>query len=219
MNRKTAVLGVVLATLCSAACLQQQTGHTLYLSPDGAVTWTATERDIRSDADDPAERMREEQEFLNRLMAGDHPMLTAVRTLEPSSSRVRFIRRERPYTVLTEARFERADSLMQRLLDAVKVHGTATLTRDGDATSLAIVFEVPREEPDSSDESPIAPLIDFDEPYRFVLTAGRFLPSEGFAIESGGSTAALDEEWMNEHCKPGATVKLSLNWIASAPSY
>ena len=217
MNRN-AILCVVLALLCSPACLQRHTGHTLYLSPDGAVTWTTTERHIRSDADDPAERLREEQEFLSRLSAGEHPMLTALRSLDPSSSRVRIIRRERPYIVLTEARFERADRLMQRLLDEWKVSGTATLTRNGDATTLLIVFDVPQEELESSDESPITPLIDSDEPYRFVLSDGRFVTGEGFAIESGGTSAALDEEWMTERCKPAATVRLVLTWILSTPN-
>ena len=214
MNRKIVILVFALAVLWSPACLQQHTGHTLYLSADGAVTWTATERDIRSDAEDPAERAREEQEFLDRLVSGRHPMLTALQSLDPDASRARFIRRERPYIVMTEARFERADRLMQRLLDELKISGTATLTRHGDATTLTIAFEVPFVEPESSDESPITPLIDFDEPYRLVLTAGRFVASDGFRIESG-DTAALDEEWMKTRCEPGATVRLSLTWSAS----
>ncbi len=218
MTRKTAILTVFIAVLCSPACLQQQTGHTLYLSEEGAVTWTATERDIRSDARDPVERAREEQEFLNRLAAGQHPMLTALQSLDPSNSRARFLRSERPYTVLTEARFDRIDRLVQRLLDELKVPGTATLTRTADQTMLSIEFEVREGDPESSDESPITPLITADEPYRFVLTAGRFLAASGFAIESGDGVAALDEEWMTERCKPGNTVRLSLTWIASAPS-
>ena len=217
MTRKAVVPCIVLAMLCSAACLRQRTGHTLYLSPEGAVTWTVIERDIQSDADELTDRAREEQEFLDRLASGRHPMLTALDSLGPGASRARFIRRERPYMVLTEARFDRADSLIQRLLHELKVTGTAVTTRDGDATTLAIVFEVPPEQPESADESPISPLIDFDEPYRLVLTAGRFVGSGGLTIEGGGSAAALDEAWMNEHCKPGATVKLSLTWTASAP--
>lgn len=212
MNRKIVILVLALAVLWSPACLQQQTGHTLYLSPDAAVTWTTTERDIRSDAQDPSERMREEHEFLSRLTAGGHPMLTALRSLGPASSRARLLRRDRPYIVMTEAHFERADRLMQRLLDELRISGTATLTRHGDATTLSVAFEVPQEEPEFPDESAITPLIVFDEPYRLVLTTGRFVTSEGFTIESGETTAALDEEWMKARCEPGATVRLSVTW-------
>ena len=218
MNRKSAILGVFLAVLCSPACLQQQTGHTLYLSPDGAVTWTTIERDIRSDARDPAERAREEQEFLNQLSAGEHPMLVALRSLDPSNSRVRFVRRKRPYFVLTEARFDRADRMLQKLLDEVRIPGTANLTRTADQTTLSIAFEVPGQESESSEESPIPPLADFDEPYRLVLTAGRFASATGFTLESDETVAALDEEWMRERCKPGNTVRLSLTWIVSTPN-
>jgi hypothetical protein len=218
MNRKSAILCVFLAVLCSPACLQQQTGHTLYLSQDGAVTWTTMERDIHSDARDPAERAREEQDFLNQLTAGTHPMLTGLRSLDPSSSRVRFVRRERPYLVLTEARFDRADRMLQKLFDELRIPGAASLTRTADQTTLSIAFEVPGQESASADESPIAPLADFDEPYRFVLTAGRFVSAAGFTLDSDGAVAALDEEWMTERCKPGAMVTLSLTWIASAPS-
>ena len=215
MNRKSAILCVFLAVLCSPACLQQQTGHTLYLSPDGAVTWTTIERDIRSDARDPAERAREEQEFLNQLSAGEHPMLVALRSLDPSNSRVRFVRRKRPYFVLTEARFDRADRMLQKLLDEVRIPGTANLTRTADQTTLSIAFEVPGQESESSEESPIPPLADFDEPYRLVLTAGRFASATGFTLESDETVAALDEEWMRERCKPGNTVRLSLTWMVS----
>ena len=215
MTGKTAILTVFLAVLCSPACLQQQTGHTLYLSPDGAVTWTAIERDIRSDARDPVERAREEQEFLNRLSAGQHPMLTALQSLDPSNSRARFLRRERPYTVLTEARFDRVDRLIQRLLDELRVPGTVTLTRMANQTTLSIEFEVREGEPESSDESPIMPLMIADEPHRFALTTGRFVAASGFTIEGGDGAAALDEEWMTERCKPGNTVTLSLTWSAS----
>jgi hypothetical protein len=218
MNRKAIVPCIVLAMLCSAACLRQQTGHTLYLSPEGAVTWTVLQRDIQSDADALPERTREEQEFLDRLASGRHPMLTALDSLNPVASRARFIRRERPYLVLTEARFERADNLMQRLLDELRVAGTATLTRDGDARTLTIVFQVPPDEPESPDESPIAPLLDSDESYRFMLTEGRFVAGDGFAIESGGSAAGLDEAWMDEHCTPGATVRVALTWNVSTPN-
>ena len=218
MTRKPVILTVFLAVLCSPACLQQQTGHTLYLSQDGAVTWTAIERDIRSDARDPVESAREEQEFLDRLAAGQHPMLTALQSLDPSHSRARFLRRERPYTVLTEARFERIDRLVQRLLDELKVAGTATLTRIADQTTLSIELEVREGEPESSDESPITPLMTADEPYRVVLTTGRFVAATGFRIESGDGVAALDDDWMTERCKAGNKVTLSLTWSVSNPN-
>jgi hypothetical protein len=63
------------------------------------------ERDIRSDARDPAERFREEQGVLDGLAEGTHPNAAALRQLGGDSIQVRVLRPERPYAVMTEARF------------------------------------------------------------------------------------------------------------------
>ena len=45
--RKTWIILAALAAIPAAGCLVGERSHTLYLEPDGSVTWTATERDIR----------------------------------------------------------------------------------------------------------------------------------------------------------------------------
>jgi hypothetical protein len=52
--------------------------------------------------------------------------------------------------------------MLQKLFDELRIPGTASLTRTADQTTLSIAFEVPGQESESADESPIAPLADFD---------------------------------------------------------
>lgn len=73
MKRHIASRAVIASgMLILTGCLQKETHHSLYLSPDGKLVWNVLERDIRSDERDLAERMAEEQEYLDRLAAGLH---------------------------------------------------------------------------------------------------------------------------------------------------
>jgi hypothetical protein len=213
MNRYLANLTVLIGLLLTSACLQQETTHTLYLSPDGAVGWMSIERDIRSDARDPAERLREEQGVLDRLAEGTHPNALALRQLGGDSIQVRLLRPERPYAVMTEARFPSIELVFQRLFDELQIPYSATLVREGAFTTLALGVRTPGSESLSLPETPVTALVDSDAPYRIVLTEGRFVSAVGFSLAADGVIAILDENAFEEAGEPDAPVRtLSLTW-------
>jgi hypothetical protein len=218
MNRYLAHLGLFAGFLLFPACIQQETTHSLYLSPDGQVVWTAIERDIRSDSRDPAERAREEQDVLDRVVAGMHPIGVALQQLGGDSVKTRMLRRERPYAVLTEARFASVELMIQRMLDVLKLRGSTAISREGSDVTLVVSIERPSEDEDSPDDSAVAPLVDCAAPYRFVLTEGRFVSALGFTLANDGAIATLDDEAFEAAGEPGAVVTLSLTWtITSLP--
>ena len=63
------------------------------------------ERDVRSDEKEPAARIREEQDYVLAARAGQHGVARAFRSLGAQSVTTTWLRRERPYSVMTEARF------------------------------------------------------------------------------------------------------------------
>ena len=92
-------------TLVMTGCLVKDTTHTLYLDPGGAVTWMVLERDIRSDEEERAPRDEEEREYLDAFARGEHGVALALRRLD-GDVRTTMLRAERPYTTMTEARFD-----------------------------------------------------------------------------------------------------------------
>jgi hypothetical protein len=197
------VLTLILAGM-AAGCLQKETTHTLYLSPDGSLVWTATEANVRSDDDDRVERWREEARYLDRLSGGVHPLAVALRRLGPDDVRSRLIRRDRPYVAVTEATFGRVDRLADQLLAELGLHGAASLVEEGNRTTLRVELDL-REEPVRLEEdSPIDALVEDLERYRLVLTHGRFVAAEGFVL--------VDEVTAVLHPLPCDRVTLSLTW-------
>ena len=72
---------VAILSVISTGCLLKETSHTLYLRPDGAVTWSVLERDIRSDEADPDKRRSEEEAYLAAVAAGEHDVAKALDVL------------------------------------------------------------------------------------------------------------------------------------------
>lgn len=218
MNRYVAHTVLLAGLLLTPACIQRETTHTWYLSPGGEVTWMTIERDIRSDEREPDDRYREEQEVVDRLAAGEHPVQVALRRLGADPVRVRVLRRGRPYAVMTEGRFARADQMIQRLLEELRMPGSATIAVEGEQATLEIVIHAPPDEPDSDEENPVVALTNCDSPYRFVLTDGRFVSATGFTLEGDGTIAVLDEQVLNGLDDSDVPVRLSLTWAITSPA-
>lgn len=218
MNRTLAKAVLLAGLLLTPACIQQETTHTWYLSPGGEVTWMTIERDIRSDEQDPTDRYGEEQEVVDRLAAGVHPIEVALRRLGAEGVRVRVLRRERPYAVMTEGQFARADQMIQQLLEEMGIPASAAMTVQGQQATLEIVMQAPADHSEPEEESPVAALTDCDTPYRFVLTDGRFVSATGFTLEGEGTIAVLDEEAFNGLDESGAPVRLTLTWTLTSPA-
>jgi hypothetical protein len=213
MRKALGILPLAGAALMLGGCLQKEMTHTLYLAPEGDVTWVALEKDVRADAKDAAERRVEEQSYLSSVSAGTHGIARAFAALEPVSQRTWVLRGERPFIVATEARFSSIDRLLERMLTDLRVPGYASLTRAGGWTTLLIHVDVAAAMADQSDPStPVTDLVEDFARYRLVLTEGRFTAARGFTLSDEGMTAAPMEMSEEEVRDRGGVVELSLTW-------
>ena len=203
---------VVAAIVGTTGCLTRDTSHRLYLSPDGSLEWAVLDQDVRSDKSDAGERLREEQEFLDSIAAGAPPAAEGLRRLGPESLHTRLLRKERPYTVLTEARFMRVDEAINRFLTELSVPGEVLLTQNAHGATLSVSIDVTTAGQTSGGETPVSALIEDLERYRVVLTHGRFDAATGFTIVEEGNVALFNKvetEALDAH---GGVLTLSLAW-------
>jgi hypothetical protein len=192
MRTISGVFGVVVMTAACSACLQKDVTHTIYLGPSGVV-WSAIESHVRSDERAPADRIQEEQDYFLAASAGKHPMAQAFRRLGAQSVTSGWLRRERPYSVVTEARFTDLRQLATALLRDAQTQGDVTLARNGCRTRFAVRVDLDSP-PESNGDSALAELLTDLKSYRVVLTEGRFVSADGFEILAEGTTAMPDEK-------------------------
>lgn len=205
---------LLVAVLPLAGCLIGDRSHVLHLETDGSVTWIAHERAVRSDAGDPGDREREEAAYLDEARAGRQAVARGLAKLEPLSLHATLLRDERPFQVVTEARFAALQPLLQRLIEGAGAAGTATVERLGEEWHLTLTLEpedksgkAPEAE---SDDDLLGLLADFEQ-MQFALARGKFVAATGFTLSADGATAtplALETD-----PKKGAPLVLSLVWV------
>jgi hypothetical protein len=204
------MLAMLLAgAMLAPGCLVGETTHTLYLDPDGGVTWVVMEHAVRSDAQDDAERGREEDEFLGQAWKAEHPVARALESLGPSEMQVDVLRPRRPFTVVSEARFRAVDDLARAFLAGIGVRAEVRLERLGDQMHLALLLEEGDEE-GAEDSDVLLSLVGDADDYRFALTEGRFVDAEGFTVSEDGAVAVPEAD----ACDEDDRCSLSLTWEA-----
>ena len=208
MRKHIWTAGLLTTTLVLAGCLNKEATHTLYLSPDGEVAWTALERNVRSDETDARARSAEESEYLTAAETGTTGVARGLAALGPLRVKTRVLRGDRPFTVLTEAQFASVEALANRIIAECRLQGEAHVTRDLDATTLHIHLELASAD-EADNQSPVMALLEELSAYRIVLTQGRFVAATGFSL-SGDSTIATPIAPEDERAK--GTVDLSLTW-------
>ncbi len=203
---------IVLAAFASIGCIVGETNHLIYLEPDGAVTWVVFERDVRSIDGDTDKQLQQEDQFLAEVRDGSHPVAQGFDALTPRSIKHHLLRNIRPFSVWTEARFERADDLVFSSLDLLGVPALVEMWADGDLTTLEIIIMVDEAQEENVDERVLA-LVDDPEAYSIRLTRGSFVAAIGFEIEEDGAIArpAFPDE---ADRKEGEPLVLSLSWIS-----
>lgn len=218
------------ATLLALGCLIKEEIHTLYLTPEGSVIWTVLEKDVRSDSDDPEVARREEQEFLDRSRTGDQPTASDLNKLSPDSLRTWVLRDERPFSVMTEARFASAEDLARAILVQAELQGDAELQTDGIRTRLVVKVYPPPEEdaaasdaedPESGDraeDKPDSPDVEDDElatllkGYKILLTRGKFVESHGFRLSGNRQEAYPQLMTVKDQGDQDGALVYSLTW-------
>lgn len=197
-----AVMLVAAAGFASVACLTKETSNTLYLDPDGAVTWSILHRNVRSDG-------AEELEYFSAVLRDDLGVTRGFRNLDAREVSTRILRAVRPYSVLTEARFAGIDFLGQRILDRLRARGTSTIGRNADGSlTWRLVVDGMFSEPSDADADNFEDLVDGH--LTIVLTEGRFLAAEGFKISA--DEAVMIEPEDDEMSAPFV---ISLTWTTS----
>src|SRR5688572_23509213 len=215
---KTRHLAVVLAgTLAAGGCLQKQTTHTLYLSPDGRVAWVAVEANVHSDEGDPGKRAAEEQAFIGPALLGSHRSALGLRALGPESLvRTTVVREERPFHVITEATFARIDTILERLLVESGFPARVTLANGDDRTRLRIQFDFSR--PVVERDTPAAALFEEIEHFVFVLTEGTFIAGGGFEVPDRARARLSKEAFdaIDQAMTARRPIELTLAWNAGS---
>jgi len=212
MHRNGLAAVALVAAVGAAGCLVKETTHRLYLSPSGAVAWAVLEEGVRSTEGDRAKRRSEEQEWLAAIARDTHPVAEGLRRLGADDASTALLRSARPYTALTDARFDRVDRLVARLFEELGVRGEATLTAGRQETTLSVALDLSSlDDPGPEPESPVTALLEDVDRYRLVLAEGRFASATGFAILDDG-TAAMLQEIPSEILKARGVVNLQLVW-------
>src|SRR6476646_5916074 len=140
MRAFSRISGILLATLVVlplTGCLRSEVTHTIYLGPSGAA-WSAMEKDVRSDESDEFTRAAEEHDYVLAGRAERQPVAVALRRLGAARVTTTWLRRERPYTLVTEGHFTDLRQLAVSILRDAGVDGDATLVRDGCRTTFTV---------------------------------------------------------------------------------
>ena len=206
------VLILLAATVLAAGCLIMDTDHTLYLDPDGALTWSVLEKDVRSDEEDPGERLEEERAYLERAWRNEHEAAEGLYALRPLGLETRVLRDRRPYTVLTTARFPSIDAVFQEMLDLEGIPGRAVLEDEFGLRRFVVTIpldDLDLEENDEEAEGECETVLGFWDINRILLTEGEFVEAIGFEID--GDSAVL-KEIDEETLERGGELTLSLTW-------
>lgn len=215
---KTRHFAVVLGmAVVAAGCLQKETTHTLYISPEGAVSWVAVEANVHSDDGDPGRRAAEEQAYIGPALLGSHRAALGLRALAPQSLvQTTVVRDERPFHVVTEARFARIDTVLERLLVESGLPARVTLAHDDDRTRLRIRFDLSRTVVDR--ETPVSALLEEIEHFVFVLQEGTFIAGGGFEVldrtKAKFSKEAFDA--IDKAMAARGPIELTLAWHAGS---
>ena len=205
--------GSILLTVLAAGCLQKDTTHILYLSPDGSLRWTVEESNVHSDEVDAGARFAEEQAYIGPALIGSHRAAVGLQAIGPHSPvNTTVIRDERPFHVLTDARFSHVDRAFERLFEQTGVKGSAALEVVDDRHTLRIRLDFSREI--DQHDRPATMLLEDFENYRFVLTEGRFVAGGGFDVPDR-TRAVISREWiaaMNDALAAKRPIELALTW-------
>jgi hypothetical protein len=218
MGRGLMTMGACgLAALLMAGCLLKDTTETWYVDASGTVTWSVTEKDVRSDANAMPDRLQEESIYWLAVQQQRHPVAAGLQELGGANLRTRVIRGESPYTVVTDARFSGLDELGRRILAATGGMGDSSVTRAGANWEWKFIVRDPSASGSVSEPTEgVSTLMNDMEALKVVLLAGRFESSEGFELSNDRRVATLvtkDVKATASHDQPEEpAITLRLAW-------
>ncbi|HVS16480.1 MAG TPA: hypothetical protein VMV46_21400 [Thermoanaerobaculia bacterium] len=206
------VAALAAATLATLGCMVGEVTHTVYLEPDGSMTWIVEESWMRSAEDDPRARRSEESEWLAARVGETHAQAEAFWQLGAARVETLVVRDRRPFQVVTRATFRNPADALERLFHASGLRGEIELAGDRRAGAIAIAIDVEGSQHDGGNEiGAVGSLLSFDR-LRLMVSDGRFVDAVG--LELDGDTAWLDERGMERAFeRDPSTLRLSLAWV------
>ncbi len=189
----TALLGLCMLVL--SGCLLEDTRHTLFIEPDGGVTWRVVRDLIRSDKDDIADRYDEEAGLLAAVDGGEEGWSETLSEWGAKEVHAELLRTERPYTVVVRARFPHVEDLLTGLLEDADDELRFSFEEQGSLRTLRILPPPSDDdEPEAADPPHPEDAADPVSELRLVLTQGRFIDAQGFALSEDGAVAVPLEQ-------------------------
>ena len=207
--RRAAML--VTLSVLAAGCLLKEESHTWYIDQAGAVTWTVSEKDVRSDAQAMVDRYSEESSYWQAVKSEMHPMGRGLRLLGAEKLRTRVLRAEAPFTVVTEGRFSGLDELGRRLLAHAGLSGSSVVLSTNGTWEWTMTARDPHASDNSServDDGLMALLANLDR-LQVVLVTGRFDSAAGFTLSQDQRIASIQSDSSNSQ---ETTITLNLKW-------
>ena len=211
MNRSRGLAAVAVMALVSSGCLLKDTISTWYLDQDGRVTWSVIEKDVRSDATSGVESQNEEFAYITAVRAQNHPMARGLNELAPLELKTQIVHATAPFTVNTEARYERIDRLGTMLIARLGLVGSSLVTRDLEGTTWTFTVQDPNvatSAPEPDDD--LSGLADTMEALKVVLRDGRFVSAEGFDLSRDRRVATIRDN--EDQVRANGTLTLTLKW-------
>lgn len=197
------VIAVLALAAAGAGCIEKDSRSVIYLDPDGSLTWTVLETDVRSNSEKPDERAQEEAEYRRTMLSNPTPLVALFESLGGRSVSRTVLKDTVPFEVHTSARFDRIDSVFERMCAAATYSCLAHTEIDGGRTTLVVEMlgELDGPGPDQGG------VLDALEELKFVLIEGRFVAASGFVLD-GTRTAKIDDK-AGDGDEP---VTLTLTW-------
>ncbi len=182
---------VLLMLVASIGCLEKTTTQTIYIEGDGSVTWVVLESDVYSSADNKEDRLREENEYLRRALAGRPDIVEGLTEIGGADVRAELLRDRRPFSLRATARFQDLEHAFAGFFQAAGIGAEVRLQTDDGRHVLTIVpIDI---EPVDEDEDPVFELFRSDD-FRFIVTDGEFQEAVGFSIEEQGRVAIWTDD-------------------------
>ncbi|UCF66772.1 MAG: hypothetical protein JSV80_13435 [Acidobacteriota bacterium] len=216
LKRFSVSILVLTLLLVSGGCRLSRSQHTLVLSPDGWLTWTVIEQEIRSDDADLPARGEEEARYLDEIAAGEHPVALALEALGAHFVDTRLLRSSRPYVVWSSADLGPVDGALEQFLARTGLPGAVRLEKWSGGGRLVITIgpqsELESDGESGSEDTVLMALVDDLERYRLVLSEGHFVDAVGFRIEESDHAVAVPLERSDEEIGPDDTLVFALTW-------
>ncbi len=147
-----------------AGCLEQDIGQTLYLEPDGTVTWQLIV--TNHSPDEPDKAVAQYFDTLEGLETGEDPFFQLMEEMGATDLEVRILRDEPPLRYLLSARFASIDAVLEVLFEESEVTWDLWPSEEG----MQLVFIVPETEHEE-DMHPLDLIVTGGEAYRLERTA------------------------------------------------